>query len=142
MRALLTVLLLAGCGGAPSTTDSAVGNCTLACPPCPSAAQCLPGYNLSGCLAGCTTSTECRENEVCAIVDRYADGRAGSDLPVCVGHEVTTECHSPTFHCGGHTDAKCLDDTRLATGFVWTHSFVCGYIVTSCAAGCTSNRCN
>ncbi|MEO6953358.1 MAG: hypothetical protein ABI321_16275 [Polyangia bacterium] len=143
MRLLVLLVLLAACGGGatPVASDASVGNCTLACPPCPGADQCLPGYNLSGCLLGCTTSTDCAENEVCALVDQYADGRAGIDLPVCVGKEVTTECHSASFDCGGHTDKKCLDDKRLATGFVWSHNFVCGYTLTTCDNGCSNGTC-
>lgn len=60
MRAAIAVLFLSACGaGAQSTTGAAVGNCTIGCPPCPSADQCLPGYNLSGYLPGCTTSMDC-----------------------------------------------------------------------------------
>lgn len=140
MRAGIAALFLAACGGgAQSTTDAAVGNCTLLCPPCPD--QCLPGYNLSGCLLGCTTSTDCADNQVCAIVDQYADGRAGVPTPVCVGSHVTTECHSPSFDCHGHTDTKCLDESHLATGFVWPHNFVCGYTITRCDNGCSRGKC-
>ena len=141
MRVVLAALFLAACGGGASSGTS-VGNCTLACPPCPSADQCLPGYNLSGCILGCTTSTDCGENQVCAIVDRYADGRAGIPMPVCVEDHVTTECHSSSFDCSGHSDTKCLDGTHLGTGFVWPHNFVCGYTITTCDSGCSDGKCN